>query len=396
MRPLLTLLAFVPLSALAGESPVLDPMDSATFRPGNDKVQIAEVDGHQGKALRFTFAEGAPSSFAIGRVRGAADWDRAAGISFRVKGDGSTNCGGIQFVWNEDFAIRYDAAFPISGTDWTTVTIPWRDFIPVLANPASVPLDPRGERPPSKLGPLWFGKWWYWRDYAAHSYAIDDIRLEPTIAQAEIPPSVGAPLTRVQAKLKAGKPITVVTMGDSLTDVRHWTNRQSNWPTFFAAQLKKKYGSEVTITNPAIGGTELKQNLVLIPRWLATTPRPDLVTVCFGHNDWNSGMRGPAFRAALLDAVARIRRLTGGSADVLLITSMPSLPLWEPIGELAAACRQAAKETNAGLCDGFALFTAVAPDGRAALFVDDKVHLAPPGQQALATAVAATVAPPKP
>lgn len=302
MRPLLPLLAFVRLAAFAGESPVLDSMDATTFRPGSDQVQITQVDGATGtgsKALRFAFANDARNAFAQGRVHGTPAWDQAAGISFRVKGDGSTHCGGIQFVWNEDYAIRYDVAFPISGTEWKTVTIPWRDFIPVLANPASVPLDPRGERPPSKLGALWFGKWWYWRDNPAHSYAIDDIRLEPVIVQTEVEPPAGAPLARVQAKLKAGQPITVVTMGDSLTDARHWTNRQTNWPSFLAVQLKKDYGSEVTIVNPAIGGTELKQNLVLMPRWLATTPKPDLVTVCFGHNDWNSGMRGPAFRAAL-------------------------------------------------------------------------------------------------
>lgn len=393
MRPLLTLLALVHLATRAGEAPVLDSMDSATFRPGNDKVQIAEVDGHQGKALRFTFPEGAASSFAMGRVRGTAAWDQAAGISFRVKGDGSTHCGGIQFVWNDDYAIRYDAAFPISGTEWTRVVIPWRDLIPVLANPASVPLDPRGERPPAKLGALWFGKWWYWRDYQAHSYAIDDIRLEAAIPAEPDPAPPGAPLARIQAKLKAGQPITVVTMGDSLTDTRHWTNRQTNWPSFLAAQLKQDHGSEVTIVNPAIGGTELKQNLVLIPRWLAQAPRPDLVTVCFGHNDFNSGMRGPAFRVALLDAVRRIRRLTGGSADILIITSMPALTLWEPIDELAKACREAAAEAKAGLCDGHAAFNAVAADGRAALFVDDQVHLAAPGQRLLAETVATMLAP---
>ena len=27
-----------------------------------------------------------------------------------------------------------------------------------------------------------------------------------------------------------------------------------------------------TIVNPAIGGTQLRQNLVLIPRWLAKAP----------------------------------------------------------------------------------------------------------------------------
>ena len=323
MRPQLPLLALalIHIAAFTGESSILDSMDAPTFRPGNDQVQITQVDGHDGKALRFAFANDARNAFANGRLRGAPAWDQAAGISFWVKGDGSTNCGGIQFVWNEDYAIRYDVAFPITSTEWTKITIPWRDFIPVLANSASVPLDPHGEHPPSKLGQLWFGKWWYWGNYAAHSYAIDDIRLEPVIAP-EPEPVVGAtPLARVQTKLKAGKPISVVTMGDSLTDTHHWSNRQTNWPTFFSAQLKKDFGSDVTITNPAIGGTELKQNLVLIPRWLATTPHPDLVTICFGHNDWNSGMRGPAFRAALLDGVQRIRRLTGGSADILIIWS---------------------------------------------------------------------------
>jgi lysophospholipase L1-like esterase len=75
---------------------------------------------------------------------------------------------------------------------------------------------------------------------------------------------------------------------------------------------------------------------------------------------------------------------------------MPSLPLWEPIGELAEACRQAAKETNAGLCDGFAAFAAIPAAERATLFVDDRVHLAPAGQQALAKAVAAALAAPRP
>lgn len=394
MRSLVLLLVLT--AAVGSEATVLDTMDAVSFRPGNDKVQITDVDGHDGKALRFTFAEGAQNAFATGKVRGNTAWDQAAGISFWVKGDGSTTCGAIQFIWNEDYAIRYDAAFPINGTEWTKVIIPWSDLIPVLANPASVPLDPHGERPPSKLGQLWIGKWWYWRDYPAHAFAIDDLRLEPTIAQVEIDMTAGtAPLARVQAKLKAGKPITVVTMGDSLTDVRHWTNRTTNWPTFFAAQLKKDFGSDVMIVNPAIGGTEMKQNLVLIPRWLTTTPHPDLVTICFGHNDWNSGMRGPAFRLALLDAVRRIRRMTGGSTDILLITSMPALPLWEPIGELAEACREVAKEANTGLCDGFAQFTAVPVDRRTALFVDDHVHLAPAGQQALAQAMATALALPK-
>jgi len=35
-------------------------------------------------------------------LRGNPSWDKAAGISFWVKGDGSAHCGGIEFVWNEN------------------------------------------------------------------------------------------------------------------------------------------------------------------------------------------------------------------------------------------------------------------------------------------------------
>ena len=102
-------------------------------------------------------------------------------------------------------------------------------------------------------------------------------------------------------------------MADSLADVNHWANRQVNWPALLQKRLKEKYRSAVTINNPAIGGTELRQNLVLIPRWLKKTPVPDLVTVCFGGNDWGSGMRGAQFAETCKDAIDRIRPHRSGS-----------------------------------------------------------------------------------
>ena len=50
------------------------------------------------------------------------------------------------------------------------------------------------------------------------------------------------------------------------------------------------YGSEVKLINPAIGGTTLSQNVILTPRWLQETPAPDLVTIWFGGNDWDTGV----------------------------------------------------------------------------------------------------------
>lgn len=388
--PRVLLLSVIALTALtAVDAEVLDTFDEVTLQPGNDKVRVEAVAGQVGKAVQLTFAAECTSTFAMGRVRGRPEWDRAAGISFRVKGDGSTTMGALQFVWNDDYAVRYDAAFPISTSEWTRVVIPWHDLIPVTANEKSVPLDPAGERKPSQLGQIWFGKWWYWREYPAHGYAIDDLRLEPAIP-VDIgdhrPP--GAPLARVAAKLKAGRALTVVTMGDSLTDTRHWTNRVTNWPAFFRDAAQERWKSAVTLVNPAIGGTELKQNLVLLPRWIAGTPRPDLVTICFGYNDWSSGMRPERFKPAMVDAIRRVRQHTGGAADVLVIATLPGLPLWDELGGLAQAAREAAVEERAGLCDGYAAFTDAAKDGgRERLFVEDKVHLSPIGQQVLADAV---------
>ena len=31
---------------------------------------------------------------------------------------------------------------------------------------------------PAKLGNFWFGKWFYWHDYPAESYTIDQVELE--------------------------------------------------------------------------------------------------------------------------------------------------------------------------------------------------------------------------
>ncbi len=383
------LITAVVTSVLTAESPVLDSFDEVTPTAGNDKVRVEAVDGYAGKAVQLSFSEGCINTYAMGRVRGKPEWDQAAGISFWVKGDGSTALGALQFVWNEDYAVRYDASFPISSREWTKVVIPWSDLIPVAANEKSVPLDPKGDHKPSQLGQIWFGKWWYWRDYPAQGYAIDDLRLEPAIVSTAVDykPS-GPPLARVLAKLAAGQPITVVTMGDSLTDVRHWTNRTTNWPAFFRDGVQERWKSAVTLVNPAIGGTELKQNLVLIPRWTAATPKPDLVTICFGFNDWSSGMRPARFKPALVDAIRRVRKATAGGSDVLVIATLPGIPLWDELGGLAQAARDAATQENAGLCDGYATFLAAAKDGgRERLYVDDKVHLSPLGQQTLAKAV---------
>src|SRR5262249_54767315 len=156
-----------------------------------------------------------------------------------------------------------------------------------------------------------------------------------------------------------------------LTDVRHWTNRKTSWPSLLRDQLKATYKSEITLVNPAIGGTQLRQNLILMPRWLKEHPSPDLVTICFGYNDWDGGMRGPQFQETLCDVVDRIRRATQGKSEVLIMTTVPSLSRWETMKELAEAGRQAAQSRRAGLADTERAFLNAPMDKKSWLYAWD-------------------------
>lgn len=376
----------------ADDANLIDAMDSNNFAVPAEKVKVESVPGHTGQALQFSFADDAKSVLVQHHGGGATpEWDKAAGFSFWVKGDGSNHLGGIEFVWNNDYGQRYAYAFPINDTNWRKIVVPWRDLVPELAAPIK-PIDPVNGNAPSKLNAIIFGKWWYWGDYAAHSYAIDDIRLEPTIpfpTQTFRP--TGAPLARVAAKLKAGQPITIVTMGDSLTDTKHWSNQKTNWPTTLQAMLKAQYKSDVTIVNPAMGGTTLRQNLVVLPRWSSMGPKPDLVTVFFGFNDYDGGARGPEFYQMNMDAIRRIRQATGGQSDVLILTTYMPLENGERLAELADACRRAAKDGNAGVADIYTAFHD-APGDKASLYGWDKVHLGQPGQELVAQMVAKALA----
>lgn len=375
---------------------IIDSMDVLSFKPTSEKCKVQLVPGREGGALQFTFEKDARSSFAVGKSRGQPDWEQAEGISFWVRGDGTEQFAGLQFIWNEDYALRYDYGFWVRGNEWTKVVVPWRDLLPVTSKEGAQPVA-AGKNSPSKLGPMWFGKWWYWRDYPALSFAVDDIRLEAKVPLAGIAPTAAAAggdgLARVRAKLRDGKPLEVVTMGDSLTDTAHWANREVNWPMLFNASAAERFKSTVKLVNPAIGGTELRQNLVLIPRWTHGTPRPDLVTVCFGGNDYNSGMRGKMYHATMCDAIDRIRRATGGEAEVLVMTTCPGADAWDTYADLAEAARLAAKEKHAGLADTYSAFHAVEKSRRDGLFVNDRVHLSPAGHRLVADTVLQAISP---
>jgi lysophospholipase L1-like esterase len=396
MKHLVLVIVVISLSFAAqafADSPaagtVIFDMDSVQHKPAeitnNVKQKVPAgtadlVEGKFGQAVKFTFVEGANGGFMMGRVRPTEHWDRAQGFSFWVKGDGSRTWGGIELIDRDDFSLRYGYCFPIDSTEWRKIVVPWRDVVPELSGPL---VGGKDGFAPSKFGNFFFGKWFYWRDFPAQSYAIDQVALEPAIGE-EPAPAVSPGLARVRAKLKEHKPITIVTMGDSLTDERHWSNRQVVWHHLFAEALKTKYGSEVKVVNPAMGGTTLSQNLVVMPRWAPEAPSPDLVTVWFGGNDWDSNVRGPRFADYLRLAVDRIGRQAGGKADILVMTTCPTHARWETMKEMEQAVRDVGMEKQVAVADVAAAFRKAGSADEALkqeYFAWDKVHLGRRGHE---------------
>src|SRR5690348_17229115 len=98
MRRLLLACLLLPAVGAAGaaDGPVLDAMDEIHFHAPKDRGEARSVEGKFGRAVRFSFADGARSAFFTSNLRGTPAWDRAAGLSFWVKGDGSDHFGCLQ------------------------------------------------------------------------------------------------------------------------------------------------------------------------------------------------------------------------------------------------------------------------------------------------------------
>lgn len=340
---------------------------------------IEVVDGKSGKAAKLTFPNG--TGLFTGRLHPTPDWDQTDGFSFWVKGDGSDSLGGIELM-DDSYALRYAYAFPIDSTEWKKINVRWSDLSPELTGPF---VDPAKGTPPSKLVGVSLGKWFYWRDYPAYSYTIENIVLEKTLPPADTTDytAKSSGLTSIAQKVKAKQPITIVTMGDSLTDTKHNSNTKIAWPQMLADKLKE-VGVDAKVINPAAGGTNLSQNLVTMPRWEKLAPNPDLVVINFGGNDFDTKVTGDMFKDYLRRAIDRIRRDTKGSADILIITTCPGFKRWDTYKDLEQAQRDVAAEKKVGLVD-IATETRKLGTAEETLKMNfwhwDNVHLGPKGKE---------------
>ncbi|MCW8129636.1 MAG: CIA30 family protein [Planctomycetota bacterium] len=318
----------------ADEAPLIDNGENASLwrsYSGKPKPEIAaSAAGHAGGAIKFTLPESSGPQFVGRSVNADASWDQTQGLSFWLKGDGSDHFIAVSLI-DDSYTKRYAALVDLKSTEWRQVKLRWEDFVPEIVS-ADWMSRKDGNMKPSLVRALWFGRWFYFRPFAASTFEVDDIRLEAKIdpPAAHLPEAPGIP--RTLAKLKAKQPVRIVALGDSITYGTHVPQRETNaYPGRLQELLRKKFGYDgVTVVNKGIGGIETRQGIALLTRDLGNPP-PDLVTAHFGYNDYSSMLekRLPAAECATLagqnlrELVRRVRSLSNGATEVLLIATIP-------------------------------------------------------------------------
>jgi lysophospholipase L1-like esterase len=117
-------------------------------------------------------------------------------------------------------------------------------------------------------------------------------------------------LEKTIAKLRAGKPLRIVVIGDSISvgcNASGWAGGppfQPAYPELVRLKLEKQYGAEVSLTNLSVSGMSTDWALTMIDK--ITEARPDLVIDAFGMND-AAGRSAAEYEAKTKSLVDQVR-----------------------------------------------------------------------------------------
>ena len=179
----------------------------------------------------------------------------------------------------------------------------------------------------------------------------------------------------ILGKLKRGEHVTIVALGDSITEDTFHTRGRMNWVGLLREAIFEAYGNGLcTMVNSGVCGSSYREALTRLDRDVLRFA-PDLVILALGMNDAIRGREGLAeFTEDVRRCVARIRAET--TAEILIRTPNPvvtvhGLPLpveqarpgraWEhpgrPVGAYAEALVRLAAELGAACVDHYRLWT---------------------------------------
>lgn len=175
---------------------------------------------------------------------------------------------------------------------------------------------------------------YFYGKYLSVSYAYDVEDLDTSVfAKYD-----ATTLTAVRNKLKNGEEISLVTIGDSITEGCSSTGDNlhvaPNTPCYakqIKTELERVYGATVKLTNIGKGGSESKWPLSgegSAALGKAKEAAPDLCIIAYGMND-SSSQVSPAAYDSNIRAIIREIKNVSENCEFILVNSFPCNPLYE-------------------------------------------------------------------
>jgi lysophospholipase L1-like esterase len=170
-------------------------------------------------------------------------------------------------------------------------------------------------------------------DYAVTAHEI--LRIRPAAAVAPIHPEN---IAKTLAKLRAGQPVKIAFMGDSITlgaeATRWWEDKydakSTPWKGRFIHALRQRFPkSQITPMEAYQGGVTVTYGLEQMPVKVAPE-KPDLVIAAFGANDADSPSISAPARTSPEDFAKAYRELTKATrefgGEMIYVTAFPVHP----------------------------------------------------------------------
>lgn len=141
------------------------------------------------------------------------------------------------------------------------------------------------------------------------------------------PAYAGDALPRVTRRLQRGQPVTIVVMGDSISEgydasgFHSLAPMQPPYATLLAAGLERRFRSTIALHNIAVAGSTAADGVWEAPR-LATL-NADLVLVAYGMNDATYA-GADEFERDISAIISRVRTDTAAAEFILIAPMLPT------------------------------------------------------------------------
>jgi lysophospholipase L1-like esterase len=178
------------------------------------------------------------------------------------------------------------------------------------------------------------GKSWMLFGEGRYFHDLQCVAAYPSKDEWKGPRPAAAPegqLVRIRAKLKAGSPVKLLTLGDSISTGANASGSagappmQPGYHGLVARGLEARFGSKVTEKNLSVGGMDSAWGLKQVPAVLAEAP--DVVLLAFGMNDASGRRKTEDFVKIIKQTIDQIQAARP-ECDVIVISPMTANPEW--------------------------------------------------------------------